>query len=82
MSGLLTVISGKTFRVAGRAIRQTSFTAAGRTEQENEAFNYARTLIRYRNETRIASRQTDQFVPVDGVYVYFPATTPKPSWLY
>lgn len=48
------------------------FTAAGRTERENEAFNFARTLIRYRNETPALHRgKLTQFVPVDGVYVYF-----------
>ena len=48
------------------------FTAAGRTAQENEAFNYARTLIRYRNATPALQRgKLTQFVPVDGVYVYF-----------
>lgn len=48
------------------------FTAAGRTAQENDAFNYARTLIRYRNATPALQRgKLTQFVPVDGVYVYF-----------
>lgn len=48
------------------------FTAAGRTPQENEAFNYARTLIRYRNTTTaLQTGKLMQFVPVDGVYTYF-----------
>ncbi len=48
------------------------FTATGRTAQENEAFNYARTLIRYRNATpALQSGKLMQFVPVDGVYTYF-----------
>lgn len=48
------------------------FTAAGRTAQENEAFNYIKTLANYRkNTTALQSGKTMQFVPVDGVYVYF-----------
>lgn len=48
------------------------FTAAGRTTPENEAFNYARTLIRYRNATpALQTGKLMQFVPYDGVYVYF-----------
>lgn len=48
------------------------FTEAGRTPQENEAFQYARTLIHYRNETPALQRgKLMQFVPEDNVYVYF-----------
>lgn len=51
---------------------QNKFSASGRTAQENEAFNYARTLIRYRNATpALQSGKLMQFVPVDGVYTYF-----------
>jgi len=51
---------------------QNKFTAEGRSAQENEAFNYARTLIRYRNATpALQSGKLMQFVPVDGVYTYF-----------
>ncbi len=54
------------------------FTAAGRTEQEQAAFNYARTLIRYRNETpALQTGKLMQFVPVDGVYTYFRYDTAK-----
>lgn len=48
------------------------FTAAGRTAQENEAFNFARTLIRYRNQTpALQTGKLMQFVPADGLYTYF-----------
>jgi glycosidase len=48
------------------------FTAAGRTEKENEAFNYVRKLATYRkNNDVLQSGKMMQFVPQDGVYVYF-----------
>lgn len=48
------------------------FIRSGRTAQENEAFDYTRALICYRNNTpALQSGKLMQFVPVDGVYVYF-----------
>ncbi|MCX6166691.1 MAG: glycoside hydrolase family 13 protein [Sphingobacteriales bacterium] len=48
------------------------FTAAGRTEKENEAFNYVRKLANYRkNNEVLQTGKMMQFVPQDGVYVYF-----------
>jgi glycosidase len=48
------------------------FTAAGRTAQENEAFNYIKALANYRkNTSALQSGKTMQFVPIDGIYVYF-----------
>jgi glycosidase len=48
------------------------FTAAGRTPKENEAFNYIKTLANYRkNTTALQTGKTMQYVPVDGIYVYF-----------
>jgi glycosidase len=48
------------------------FTAAGRTTLENEAFNFTRTMLRYRNATpALQTGHLMQFVPVDGVYTYF-----------
>ncbi|MBL7825444.1 MAG: glycoside hydrolase family 13 protein [Saprospiraceae bacterium] len=48
------------------------FTAAGRTAQENDAYNYARALIQYRKNNQVLQTgKLTQFVPVDGVYVYF-----------
>lgn len=48
------------------------FTAAGRSSVENEAFQYVRTLIRYRNATPpLQTGRLVQFAPNDGVYVYF-----------
>jgi neopullulanase len=48
------------------------FTAAGRTPQENEAFDFVRTLLRYRHATpALQTGRLLQFVPEDGVYAYF-----------
>ncbi|HYF30522.1 MAG TPA: glycoside hydrolase family 13 protein [Chitinophagaceae bacterium] len=48
------------------------FTAAGRTEQENNAFNYVRTLANFRkNSSAIKSGKMMQYVPENGAYVYF-----------
>jgi glycosidase len=48
------------------------FSAEGRTTKENEAFNYVKNLANYRkNTTALQTGKTMQFVPVDGIYVYF-----------
>ncbi len=52
--------------------RVNKFTAKGRTVNENEAFNYIKTLANYRkNTTALQTGKTMQYVPVDGIYVYF-----------
>jgi len=48
------------------------FTAAGRTAQENEIFNYVRTLANFRkNSSAIKTGKLMQFVPDNWVYTYF-----------
>ncbi len=48
------------------------FEAAGRTERENEAFNYFKKLAVYKRDNSVLQTgKTMQFVPVDGIYVYF-----------
>lgn len=48
------------------------FTPAGRTSIENEAFNYTRTLIKYRQATpALQTGKLLQFAPIDGLYTYF-----------
>jgi len=48
------------------------FTAAGRTKQENEAFDFVSKLAHYRqNSTALQSGKLLQYVPEDGIYVYF-----------
>lgn len=51
---------------------QNKFTAAGRTEKENEVFNWTRTLAQFRkNSSAIKTGKFMQYVPVDAVYTYF-----------
>jgi glycosidase len=48
------------------------FTPAGRTEKENDAFNYFKKLANYRKANPVLQTgKLTQFVPEDGVYVYF-----------
>jgi len=48
------------------------FSAAGRTAEENEAFNYVKALANFRkNSSAIKTGKTMQYVPENGVYVYF-----------
>lgn len=51
---------------------QNKFTAAGRTAQENEAFNFVKKLGNYRKTApALGQGKLTQYLPVDGVYVYF-----------
>ncbi|MBI1226844.1 MAG: alpha-amylase [Bacteroidetes bacterium] len=48
------------------------FTAAGRSPKENDAFNYFKKLANYRKANPVLQTgKLTQFVPEDGVYVYF-----------
>jgi neopullulanase len=48
------------------------FAAAGRTEQENEAFNHIKALANFRKKSSaITSGKLMQFLPKEGVYTYF-----------
>jgi neopullulanase len=48
------------------------FTPAGRTAQENDAYNYMRTLVHYRNTHPVLQTgRLKQFVPDQSVYTYF-----------
>ncbi|BAU53372.1 glycoside hydrolase family 13 protein [Mucilaginibacter gotjawali] len=48
------------------------FTAAGRNNAENEAFNYVRKLANYRkNTTALQTGKLMQYIPENGIYVYF-----------
>ncbi len=52
------------------------FSATGRTEQENELFNFTRTLARFRKTSpALTSGKMMHFVPENGVYVYFRYTS-------
>lgn len=48
------------------------FSAAGRTVQEHEAYTFIRNLAQYRKQhPALHSGKLMQFVPEDGIYVYF-----------
>ena len=48
------------------------FSASGRTDKENEAFSYVKTLANFRlHSSAITSGKLMQYVPYDGLYVYF-----------
>lgn len=50
---------------------RNAFTAQGRTDQENEVFDYMRTLLHFRkNATALHTGKMIQFIPYDGIYVY------------
>jgi glycosidase len=52
--------------------KTNKFNAEGRTAKENEAFNHVRTLANYRkNNPVLQTGKMMQFVPEEGVYVYF-----------
>ncbi|MGI8598696.1 MAG: glycoside hydrolase family 13 protein [Chitinophagaceae bacterium] len=51
---------------------QNKFTAAGRTDRENDAFNYVKTVANFRKQSpAITSGKLMQYVPEDWVYTYF-----------
>jgi glycosidase len=48
------------------------FIVAGRTAQENEAFNFVSTLANYRqHSSALTTGKTTQFIPFKGLYTYF-----------
>ncbi|MGI8952094.1 MAG: alpha-amylase family glycosyl hydrolase [Chitinophagaceae bacterium] len=48
------------------------FIASGRTQQENDAYNYVKALAHFRmNSSALQTGKFMQYVPVDGLYVYF-----------
>ena len=54
------------------ADKKNAFSSEGRTSDENEVFNYLKTLLNYRkNNTVLQNGRMKQFVPENGLYVYF-----------
>jgi neopullulanase len=52
-----------------------SFTAEGRTREQNEAFNYLRTLLNYRkSQPALHNGKLTHYIPEDNIYVYFRST--------
>lgn len=61
---------------AGDAVNH--FTAAGRKQQENEAFNFVKNLAKYRSASEeLVNGKLMQFVPEKDNYVYFRYTAKK-----
>jgi neopullulanase len=51
---------------------QNKFTVQGRTTAEQQAFDYVKTIAQYRkNSSALTTGKTLQFLPTDGLYVYF-----------
>ncbi|MET0244635.1 MAG: glycoside hydrolase family 13 protein, partial [Flavitalea sp.] len=56
--------------------KDNKFTASGRSQPENEIFDYTKKLANFRKtSSAITKGKMMQFVPEDGVYVYFRYTT-------
>jgi glycosidase len=51
---------------------QNKFTPGGRTDKENEVFNYTKRFANFRkSSSAIKTGKLMQYVPQNGVYVYF-----------
>ncbi len=52
--------------------KDNRFTRGGRSEKQNEAFDYVSSLANFRkNSSALTGGKTMQFIPKDGFYVYF-----------
>jgi len=52
--------------------KHNKFTAAGRSKEENEVFNYIRTLAHFRkSSSALQTGKLMQYIPQGGIYVYF-----------
>ncbi len=62
----------KTFPGGWKDDAVNAFTAAGRTSEQNDAFNYLRTLLNYRrSQPALHYGKLTHYIPEDNVYVYF-----------
>jgi neopullulanase len=62
----------KTFPGGWKEDNINAFTKEGRTADQNEAFNYLRTLLNYRKgQTALHTGKLTHYIPEDNVYVYF-----------
>ena len=60
------------FKGGWQGDKENKFTAEGRTAAENDAFSYVKKLAVYRkNSPVLQTGKLMQYVPEDGVYVYF-----------
>lgn len=52
--------------------KRNAFTREGRTDKENEVFNYLKKLLHYRKDNAVLqSGKMIQFIPENGLYVFF-----------
>jgi glycosidase len=52
--------------------KRNAFTREGRTDKENEVFNYLKQLLHYRKDNAVLqSGKMIQFIPENGLYVFF-----------
>ncbi len=60
------------FKGGWKEDKENKFSKEGRNAKENEAFNYVKTLANFRKKSSaIKTGKMMQYVPEDGVYVYF-----------
>lgn len=60
------------FKGGWKEDKQNKFTAEGRTAKENHIWTYLRTLAQYRkNSAALTTGKLMQYLPDDGLYVYF-----------
>lgn len=60
------------FKGGWKEDKVNKFTAAGRTDQENEVFEWTKALANFRkNASALKTGKFMQYVPENGVYVYF-----------
>lgn len=58
------------------------FLASGRTERENEAFNFVKKLANHRKKSdALTTGKLTQYLPTDGIYVYFRHTDNQSSMI-
>lgn len=66
------------FKGGWPADQENKFIAEGRNEQENQTFNFVKKLANYRkNNEVLQTGKFMQYVPEDGMYVYFRYTPAK-----
>jgi glycosidase len=65
---------GNRFNIPGgwKEDERDAFSAEGRTDEENEIFNYLKTLLHYRKNNPVLHQgKMKHFIPENGIYVYF-----------
>ncbi|WP_299247607.1 glycoside hydrolase family 13 protein [uncultured Aquimarina sp.] len=61
---------------------RNAFTKQGRTKEENDVFNYVKTILNWRkNATSIHQGKLTHYQPLDNVYVYFRYTDTESSMI-